>query len=197
MSKWSQSAAWIYQDNGDQNDQPLIEIANLIKFKVQCRPDIQADLYAIENILKVTIPTTPQQPFQPEGNNPIVFCTGPNEWLVVLQGEKAKTLRRKLIQGLSLNYVVTDLSDSLVALELQGDKAEEILSEGCGVDFGEQYDAKGTYWLTSLFQLPVILHAIVSPNNQRFWVCLDRSNLEYFLQYTESLACSDSRNIGA
>jgi len=197
MSKWSQSAALVYPDNDDQNDQSLIEIPNLIKLKVQCRPDIQADLQVIENILKVSIPISPQQPTQPEGDNPIVFCTGLNEWLVVLHCANAKTLRSKLIEGLSLIYVITDLSDSLVAFELQGDKGHDILSEGCGVDLSEQAAVKGTYWLANLFNLSVIIHLATNLKSQNFRVYLDRSNLEYFVQFTESLPCSYSHNVGS
>jgi len=99
----------------------------------------------------------------------------------VLHCANAKTLRSKLIEGLSLIYVITDLSDSLVAFELQGDKGHDILSEGCGVDLSEQAAVKGTYWLANLFNLSVIIHLATNLKSQNFRVYLDRSNLHYFL----------------
>ena len=185
MFEWIQSSVFVRPDfDFEKVDKKETtkdgEKSGLSKLKVQCRPDSGAAILAIKSILNVDIPISPLQPTESSADKPAVFCTGPNEWLVVLQGPDAGTLRNNLIDDLSLTSVITDISDSSVAIEFKGEDAVEILSEGCGVALRNENLKEGCYFLTNLFHLPVIIQCIEESAGQRFRCYVDRSLCNYF-----------------
>lgn len=91
----------------------------------------------------------------------------PTEWLVVMQDGSEK----KVQQVLQTLPVFTDLiSDSRVSFSVTGSEAQNLLAEGCSLDWANFPPGSST--VTRLDKVPVLLARI---EHQRFEVMVDRS----------------------
>ena len=64
-----------------------------------------------------------------------ILWNGPNTWLLVSnKKELLKTIVEKLDEN---NFAITNLSHSRAIIELEGEKAKEVLKKGCPYDFNE------------------------------------------------------------
>ncbi|MDA7853122.1 hypothetical protein N9A71_06175 [Porticoccaceae bacterium] len=147
----------------------------LSKLKLQCRPDADIDITALEQAVGSKIPRSPQETI---GTNPSTFWLAPSEWLItsarINSPVDKHTLHTKLSEVLKgQTHAINDLSDSLTVIELSGEKSRELLAEGCGLDLHASYFQTGSYASIRLFQLPAIIHNINEEPCFRIYV--DRS----------------------
>lgn len=147
----------------------------LSKLKLQCRPDAEIDITALEQAAGSKIPLSPQEQ---TGTNPAVFWLAPNEWLITSSSINSRmdkqTWHPRLSEVLKgQTHTINDLSDSLTVMELSGEKSGELLAEGCGLDLHAGCFQTGSYASTRLFQLPAIIYKI--DEEPCFRVYVDRS----------------------
>jgi heterotetrameric sarcosine oxidase gamma subunit len=92
------------------------------------------------------------------GDDPVIWRIAPDTWLLSSALHEASEILPAVRTGCGRrSYAVTDLSDSLVTIWIEGAHAPALLARGCGLDlsigaFGNQACAR-----TRLAQLPVLL----------------------------------------
>lgn len=86
-----------------------------------------------------------------------VLWLGPDEWLVVAEGDAPDLLPRLARAVTGLRAAVTDLSSSRAIIELGGTGARDLLAAGCGLDLHPRIFGPGRCAQTLLARVPVIL----------------------------------------
>jgi sarcosine oxidase subunit gamma len=89
-----------------------------------------------------------------------VLWLGPDEWLVVAEGEAPDLLPRLERAVAGRRAALSDLSSSRVIIELRGAGARALLAAGCGLDLHSRAFAAGQCAQTLLARVPVILDQI-------------------------------------
>lgn len=82
---------------------------------------------------------------------------GPDEWLVIADGEAPDLLPRLERAVAGRRAAVTDLSSSRAIIELSGTGARDLIAAGCGLDLHPRVFGPGQCAQTLLARVPVIL----------------------------------------
>lgn len=73
------------------------------------------------------------------GDATLIFCLGPNEWLLHCELERTETLLENLRKHLApLHHAATEVTDYYSVLEVQGEHAIAALARGCPLDLHER-----------------------------------------------------------
>lgn len=99
-----------------------------------------------------------------------VLWLGPDEWLVVAEGEAPDLLPRLERAVAGRRAALNDLSSSRVIVELRGAGARNLLAAGCGLDLHPRAFAPGQCAQTLLARVPVILDQIDEAPHYRLLV---------------------------
>jgi sarcosine oxidase subunit gamma len=99
-----------------------------------------------------------------------VLWQGPDEWLVVADGEAPDLLPRLERALAGRRAALNDLSASRVILELSGAGARELLAAGCGLDLHPRAFAPGQCAQTLLARVPVMLDQVDEAPHYRLLV---------------------------
>ncbi|HWB50296.1 MAG TPA: sarcosine oxidase subunit gamma family protein [Stellaceae bacterium] len=89
-----------------------------------------------------------------------VLWLGPNEWLVVAEGEAPDLLPRLERAAAGRRAAINDLSSSRVVIGIGGDRARDLLAAGCGLDLHPRVFGPGHCAQTVLARVPVILDQV-------------------------------------
>ncbi|MFZ2007878.1 MAG: sarcosine oxidase subunit gamma family protein [Stellaceae bacterium] len=99
-----------------------------------------------------------------------VLWLGPDEWLVVAEGD-APDLLPRLERAVAGRWAaVTDLSSSRAIIELSGPGARDLLAAGCGLDLHPRVFGPGHCAQTLLGRVPVILDQLDDAPRYRIFV---------------------------
>jgi sarcosine oxidase subunit gamma len=115
------------------------------------------------------------------GDDPLICRISPDTWMLFSALHEAAEIIPAVRTGCGRrSYAVTDVSDSLVTLWIEGTHARALLARGCGLDlsasaFGSQACAR-----TRLAQLPVILRRATP---ERFECVADRSSAQWLYDW--------------
>jgi len=82
---------------------------------------------------------------------------GPDEWLVVVEGDAPDLLPRLERAVVGRRAAVSDLSSSRAIIEIGGSAARDVLAAGCGLDLHPRAFGPGQCAQTLLARVPVIL----------------------------------------
>ena len=141
------------------------------KLRLQVRPDAQLDLAALEALEHIVLPTGPQGKAAP---GMPVYWLAPHDWLLLDPPTVASRIGPALRQASGgASSVVTDVTDAWSIIDTAGADAAATLAQGCSVDLDDRVFAAGSYALTRLQHLPVILQRLDDP--PRFRILVDRS----------------------
>lgn len=110
-----------------------------------------------------------------------VLWLGPDEWLVVADGDAPDLLPRLERAVAGRRAAVTDLSASRVIIELRGSGARELLAAGCGLDLHPRVFAPGQCARTLLARVQVILDQLDATPHYR--VLVGRSYARWLTQW--------------
>lgn len=121
-----------------------------------------------------------QLPLQPNtwaGVDPTISWVAPDAWLLQSAGQEGSRLAAETgIACAHLPCAVTDLSDALVTLSLEGPVADAVLARGCGLDLRTASFGMHSCARTRLAQLPVLIRR---PAALRFELVVDRAAAQY------------------
>jgi sarcosine oxidase, subunit gamma len=111
------------------------------------------------------------------GSGPMrALCVGLDEWLLISQELDSQVMRARLEPLLIAQCLaLVDLTDALVAFEVQGAVARELLAKGCGLDL--QQFSPGRCARTRFAQIPVTIQCLDEP--MRFELLVARSYATY------------------
>jgi sarcosine oxidase, subunit gamma len=118
----------------------------------------------------------PALPNTSTGDDPVICWIAPDAWLVQSTCEGAELAGRLQADFLDLPSAVTDLSDALVSIALDGPDAAAVLARGCGLDLRPAAFAVQSCARTRLAQLPVLIRRT---ETLRFELVVDRSAAQY------------------
>jgi sarcosine oxidase, subunit gamma len=86
-----------------------------------------------------------------------VLWLGPNEWLIIAEGEAPDLMPRLERAVAGRRAAITDLSSSRAIIEIAGRAARELLGAGCGLDLHPRVFGPGQCAQTLLARVLVIL----------------------------------------
>lgn len=120
------------------------------------------------------------------GDDPVFMRIAPDTWLVESALHEAADLVSAVRAGCGRrSFAVTDASDSLVTIAIEGALAAALLARGCGLDFGPEAFGNAACARTRLAQLPVVLRRVTSERHE----CLvDRSAAQWLYDWLEDAA---------
>jgi sarcosine oxidase subunit gamma len=99
-----------------------------------------------------------------------VLWLGPDEWLVVADGEAADLPVRLARAVVGRRSAVADLSSSRAIIEIGGSAARDLLAAGCGLDLHPRAFGPGQCAQTLFARVPVILDQLDAAPHYRMLV---------------------------
>ena len=118
------------------------------------------------------------------GEDPVFMRIAPDTWLAESALHEAAELMQAVRAGCGRrSFAVTDVSDSLVAIAVEGPRASMLLARGCGLDFAAL--ANSGCARTRLAQLPVVVRHVTS---ERFECLVDRAAAQWLYDWMEDAA---------
>ena len=141
---------------------------------MRCAPSDTAAINSMSALLGQEIPLEPNT--FTEGRY-TVFWLGPDEWLIVCDGDVRKLLDdlRRVANGHYASFV--DVSDGMLCVTLAGPPVRDLLAKGCTLDLYEQQFGPGQCAQTLLAKAPVLLAC--SRQDASFQIHVRRSFAEY------------------
>ena len=163
-----------FGNHENKNEKDLLKISEinnlaifqLVKFK---HSDIENDYLTIDHLslpapLKVTSNDTTR-----------ILWMGPNNWLIV--SKKLDLLENESKKIDNINFALTDLSNSKIIIEIEGDLAEEVLKKGCPLNINEMKEGDCS---NSIYNSISVTLDFISDNPKRIRVFSLRSYGESF-----------------
>lgn len=119
----------------------------------------------------------PREPNTWTGGDPTISWVAPDAWLLQSESQDGDSLTTATRAACaSLSCAVTDLSDALVTLILEGPEASAVLARGCGLDLRAGSFGINACARTRLAQLPVLIRKSAST---RYELVVDRTTAKY------------------
>jgi heterotetrameric sarcosine oxidase gamma subunit len=127
----------------------------------------------------------PQHPNRWNGQDPLIWRVAPDAWLIqsAQAGHDVASMARAACRD--LDCAVTDLSDALETIALDGPAASAVLARGCGLDLREKSFEAQACARTRLAQLPVLMRKAASA---RFELVVDRAAAQYLEDWLRDAA---------
>jgi sarcosine oxidase subunit gamma len=120
------------------------------------------------------------------GEDPVVARIAPDTWLMLSAWHEAGELLPAVRTACGRrSYAVTDISDSLVTIAVEGTLATAVLARGCGIDFSEESFGNFACARTRLAGLPAVLRRVTS---ERYECVVDRSAAQWLYDWLENVA---------
>lgn len=120
------------------------------------------------------------------GEDPVIARIAPDTWLVLSAWHEAGELLPAVRAACGRrSYAVTDISDSLVTLAVEGALAAALLARGCGIDLGSEAFGNLACARTRLAGLPAVLRRVTS---DRFECVVDRSTAQWLYDWMQDVA---------
>lgn len=160
------------------------ELVTRLPSRASVRLQVSARALPADNTIVGGV-AVPMAPNTWAGSDPIVWWIAPDAWLVQSTFEDDDLAARVRSDCAELVCAVTDLSDALVTVALEGPDAGAVLARGCGLDlragsFGMQSTAR-----TRLAQLPVLIRKAAA---SRFELVVDRAAAQYLQDWLADAA---------
>jgi heterotetrameric sarcosine oxidase gamma subunit len=125
----------LFGDYEDKNEKDLLKISENRDLLIVQIVKYKNSSTSIEN-LKIDNLNLKNESLNVSNNNDTrVLWNGPNNWFLV--SNKKKLLKEILEKFDEANFAVTNLSHSRAIIELDGEKAKEVLKKGCPYNFNE------------------------------------------------------------
>lgn len=100
----------------------------------------------------------PKQPGTVASGHADILCIGPTDWLVTATNSNAKALHQQLevtFEGSA--FRATNVSQTLVCIEVQGPEVRALLLKGCALDLHPSRFSPGRCARTRFAALPIVL----------------------------------------
>ena len=115
------------------------------------------------------------------GDDPVICRIAPDTWLLLSALHEASEIIPAVRTGCGRRaYAVTDISDSLVTLWIEGTDAQALLARGCGLDLSSGAFGSQACTRTRLAQLPVVIRRATP---ERFECVVDRAAAQWLYDW--------------
>ncbi len=120
------------------------------------------------------------------GDDPVFARIAPDAWLLVSAWHEAAELLTAVRSACGRrSYAVTDLSDALVTISVEGALAPAVFARGCGLDLSPAAFGDFACARTRLAGLAVVLRRATS---ERIECAVDRSTAQWLYEWLEDVA---------
>jgi len=124
------------------------------------------------------------------GEDPWFARIAPDTWLLMSAWHEAAELLPAVRTACGRrSYAVTDISDSLVTIAIEGTLATEVLTRGCGVDLSAETFPGFSCTRTRFAGIAVILRRVTS---EKFECAVDRAAARWLYEWLEDVAAGVS-----
>jgi sarcosine oxidase subunit gamma len=140
---------------------------------------------AIRGAVTIAPPSVPNTVGDAQGH--IVYWLGPDEWLIVIPGERRAAVESKLRNALAgLRFAVTDVSGGQTVVVVHGDPVRELLAKGCPLDLHPRAFDIGQCAQSYLAKAPILIRRLGGRSS--FEIIVSRSFADYFWLWLEDAA---------
>lgn len=120
------------------------------------------------------------------GTDPVISRIAPDTWLLQSALHDAVDVLQAVRKGCGRRmFIVTDVSDALVTLTLEGAQSTAVLARGCGLDLSLTSFHTSSCTRTRLAQLPVVIRRA---SFERFECIVDRAAAQYLYDWLQDAA---------
>lgn len=112
---------------------------------------------ALSKALGLDLPTKPKTVASNDGASRAALWLGPDEWLVIDDGEDAATDLIAALAGAGVTHSAVDVSHRNTAIMVTGEAAEATLSAGCPQDLSLERFPEGACSRTILGKIEVVI----------------------------------------
>jgi len=120
------------------------------------------------------------------GEDPVIARISPDTWLLTSAWHDADELLPAVRTGCGRrSFAVTDISDSLVTISIEGALAPALLARGCGIDVSAESFGNDACARTRLASLAVVLRRIAA---DRFECLVERPAAQWLHEWMEDVA---------
>ena len=125
----------LFGDHQEKNDKNLLKLSENKNLLIIQIVQYKSSTTSIEK-LKIDNLNLKDETLAVSSNNDTrILWNGPNNWFLV---STKKELLKELVEKFDkTNFAVTNLSHSRAIIELEGEKAKEVLKKGCPYNFNE------------------------------------------------------------
>jgi sarcosine oxidase subunit gamma len=115
-----------------------------------------------------------------------IICTGPTDWFVIGNGPDSAALLTQLDKAFEgSSFRATNVSQGLVRIEIDGPRARDLLTKGCGLDLHPSRFPPGRCARTRFAGIPVIVRCI---RESTFECMVASSYADYLLSWLNDVA---------
>jgi sarcosine oxidase subunit gamma len=120
------------------------------------------------------------------GEDPVFCRIAPDAWLIESALHEATDLLAAVRTGCGRrSFAVTDVSDALVTITVEGAQAPALLARGCGLDLSPGAFGNSACSRTRLAQLPVVLRRLTT---EKFECAVDRPAAQWLYDWMQDAA---------
>jgi len=157
----------------------VISAGSYVRLQISSRDPAPAEI----DVLGTTLL---REPDSCRALDPIAWWLAPQTWLVASREHSSTALIAALESACAgRSCAIVDVSDSLVALQVSGPSAREILARGTGFDVRAASFAPGRSARVAFAQLPVLLRPIAEDD---FELLVDRSAARWLVAWLSTTA---------
>lgn len=161
----------------------LEELAFRVHLNLRCDPLNSQMLTAATTALSVPLPMAPNT-FH-EASDIRIHWLGPDEWLVVAPTTETRLLEKINSAWRGLHHSVTDITGGQTVVRISGERAREVLNQGCTLDLHNSVFRVGCCAQSLLTHVPVLISR--SNNNEnglcRFDLIVRRSYASHLARW--------------
>ncbi len=119
------------------------------------------------------------------GTDPVISRIAPDTWLFQSALHEAADLLQAVRKGCGRRtFVVTDVSDALATITVEGAQSTAVLARGCGLDLSLNVFHASSCTRTRLAQLPVVIRRA---SFERFECLVDRPAAQYLYDWLQDI----------
>jgi heterotetrameric sarcosine oxidase gamma subunit len=138
------------------------------------------------NAMRIAGRTVPVAMNTWSGDDPVFCRIAPDTWLIVSSLHEVADLLPAARSGCGRrSFAVTDVSDSLATLVIEGPLASALLARGCGLDLSIEAFGHAACTRTRLAQLPVVLRRVTS---EKLECLVDRPAAQWLYDWLQDAA---------
>jgi sarcosine oxidase subunit gamma len=161
----------------------LEELSFCVHLNLRCDPTDPQALAAALPALGVALPLSPNT-FNEESDIRILWL-GPDEWLVVAPMTKIHLFEKINSAWAGFHHSVIDITGGQTVVRIEGEKARQLLNQGCTLDLHHRVFKVGYCAQSLLAHVPVLISRISNNQNSicRFDLVVRRSYADHLAKW--------------
>ena len=159
------------------------ELAFCVHLNLRCDPSDSQTLTAASTALGVGLPLVPNT-FH-EASDIRIHWLGPDEWLVLAPMTHTHLFEKINSAWTGLHHSVTDITGGQTVVRIEGERAREVLNQGCTLDLHQRVFKVGQCAQSLLAHVPVLISRCTDNGNGtcRFDLVVRRSYADHLVKW--------------